>query len=31
VLDHVSDRFIELLYEVHRFDLARLDNRPAWR
>ena len=30
VLDHVSDRFVELLHEVHRFDLARLDNQPAW-
>lgn len=31
VLDHVSDRFVELLTEVHRFDLKRLDNEPAWR
>ena len=31
VLDHVSDRFVELLQEVHRFDLARLGNQPAWR
>jgi len=30
VLDFVSDRFVELLWEVHRFDLARLDNPPAW-
>ena len=31
VLDHVSDCFVELLHEVHRFDLKRLDNEPAWR
>ena len=31
VLDHVSDRFVELLTEVHRFDLKRLDNPPAWQ
>jgi creatinine amidohydrolase len=31
VLDFVSDRFVELLYEVHRFDLSRLDNEPAWK
>jgi creatinine amidohydrolase len=31
VLDFVSDRFIELLREVQRFDLARLDNQPPWR
>lgn len=31
VLDFVSDRFVELLTEVHRFDLARLGNEPAWR
>jgi len=30
VLDFVSDRFVELLTEVHRFDLARLDQPPAW-
>lgn len=30
VLEHVSDRFIELLREVDAFDLARLDNPPAW-
>ena len=31
VLDYVSDRFVELLQEVHRFDLKRLQNPPAWR
>jgi creatinine amidohydrolase len=31
VLDYVSDRFIELLGEVHRFDMKRLDNAPDWR
>lgn len=31
VLDYVSDRFVELLGEIDRFDLARLDNAPAWR
>lgn len=31
VIDHVSSRFVELLHEVHRFDLARLDQAPAWR
>jgi hypothetical protein len=31
VLDHVSDRFIELLREVQRHDLALLDNKPPWR
>jgi len=31
VVDHVSDRFVELLTEVHRFDLKRLDNPPAWQ
>jgi creatinine amidohydrolase len=30
VLDFVSDRFIELLREVQRHDLALLDNRPPW-
>lgn len=30
VIDHVSDRFVELLTEVHRFDLARLGNQPSW-
>jgi creatinine amidohydrolase len=30
VVDFVSDRVVELLREVHRFDLARLDNAPAW-
>jgi creatinine amidohydrolase len=31
VLDYVSDRFIELLQEVQRHDLATLDNQPPWR
>ncbi len=31
VLAHVSERFVELLHEVHRFDLKRLHNEPAWR
>jgi creatinine amidohydrolase len=31
VIDHVAARFVELLHEVHRFDLARLANEPAWR
>ncbi len=31
VIDHVSDRFVELLHEVDRFDPARLANAPAWR
>lgn len=31
VIDHVGDRFVELLHEVDRFDLARLDRTPAWR
>lgn len=30
VIDYVADRFIELLHEIHRFDLSRLENRPAW-
>ena len=30
VLDFVSSRFVELLEEVQRYDLARLDNDPAW-
>ena len=30
VLDFVSDRFIELLREVHAYPLARLANDPAW-
>jgi creatinine amidohydrolase len=30
VLDFVSDRFIELLREVQRHDLALLDNQPPW-
>ncbi len=31
VLDHVSSRFVELLQEIHQFDLARLSNQPAWQ
>ena len=31
VIDHVSSRFVELLQEVDRFDLARLANAPAWQ
>jgi creatinine amidohydrolase len=31
VIDHVSDRFVELLSEIDRFDLQRLGNEPAWR
>jgi creatinine amidohydrolase len=31
VLDHVAARFVELLHEVHRFDLGRLGHDPAWR
>jgi creatinine amidohydrolase len=31
VIDHVAARFVELLHEVHRFDLARLAHAPAWR
>jgi creatinine amidohydrolase len=31
VIDHVSDRFVELLREVDRYDLSRLDNAPSWR
>jgi creatinine amidohydrolase len=31
VLDYVSDRFVELLHEIDRYDLERLDNAPAWR
>jgi creatinine amidohydrolase len=31
VLDYVSDRFVELLHEIDRYDLKRLDNQPAWR
>ena len=31
VIDHVSDRFVELLSEIDRFDLQRLGNVPAWR
>jgi len=30
VLDHVGQRFVELLHEVDRFPLERLDNAPAW-
>lgn len=30
VLDLVSSRFVELLQEVQRYDLSRLDNRPPW-
>lgn len=30
VLDFVSSRFVELLQEVARYDLRRLDNPPAW-
>ena len=30
VLDFVSDRFVELLREVQRHDLALLDNQPPW-
>ncbi|MBN8510101.1 MAG: creatininase family protein [Burkholderiales bacterium] len=30
IVEHVSGRFIELLQEVDRFDLARLGNDPAW-
>lgn len=31
VVDHVSSRFVELLQEIDRFDLARLANQPAWQ
>ncbi len=31
VVDHVSSRFVELLQEIDRFDLARLANKPAWQ
>ena len=31
VLDFVSTQFVELLREVDRFDLARLDANPAWQ
>lgn len=31
VVDHVSSRFVELLDEIDRFDLARLGNEPAWK
>ena len=30
VIDHVAGRFVDLLQEVDRFDLARLANPPAW-
>jgi creatinine amidohydrolase len=30
VIDFVSSRFVELLHEVHAFDLQRLDNEPGW-
>jgi creatinine amidohydrolase len=30
VLEFVSSRFVELLAEVHAYDLARLENPPAW-
>jgi creatinine amidohydrolase len=30
VIDFVSSRFVELLQEVQRYDLSRLDNRPPW-
>jgi creatinine amidohydrolase len=30
VLDHVSDRFVELLREVDAYPLERLANDPAW-
>lgn len=31
ILDFVADRFVELLHEVHCFDLGLLGNAPAWR
>ncbi len=31
VLDHVGQRFVELLHEVDRFPLERLANKPAWQ
>ncbi len=31
VLDHVGQRFVELLQEIDRFPLSRLDNIPAWK
>jgi creatinine amidohydrolase len=31
IVDFVARRFVELLHEVHRFDLARLGHDPAWR
>jgi creatinine amidohydrolase len=30
-IDYVTDRFVELLSEIDRFDLQRLGNEPAWR
>jgi creatinine amidohydrolase len=30
VIDFVSARFVELLQEVQRYDLSRLDNQPPW-
>lgn len=30
VLHHVGERFVELLREVDRFPIKRLDNEPAW-
>ena len=31
VLDHVGQRFVELLQDVDRFPIERLDNQPAWQ
>jgi creatinine amidohydrolase len=31
VVEYVSGRFVELLQEVHAFDLTRLQNEPAWK
>lgn len=31
VLDHVGQRFVELLHEIDRFPIERLDNAPAWQ
>ena len=31
VLDHVGQRFVELLHEIDRFPLERLANIPAWK
>jgi creatinine amidohydrolase len=30
VIAHVAERFVELLTEIDRYDLARLQNPPAW-